>query len=107
MKLEKRTSLDTQEKNQRLVVPLVSPCLKFSYTHAQRYGTHVFENYVLDRGTSLIRSCAPPRTRGLQGYLAHKKDPPSLGPPQDPRFSPTVGSYEGVFLRGGVILYDR
>jgi len=32
----------------------------------------------------------------LQGYLAHKKHPPSLGPPYCPRHSPTVGSYEGV-----------
>jgi len=28
----------------------------------------------------------------LQGYLAHKKPPPPLGPPQDRRHSPTVGS---------------
>ena len=28
----------------------------------------------------------------LQGHLAHKKHPPSLGPPQGPRHSPTVGS---------------
>jgi len=28
----------------------------------------------------------------VQGYLAHKKHPPSLGPPQGPRHSPTVGS---------------
>ena len=27
-----------------------------------------------------------------QGYLAHKKLPPPLGPPYDPRYSPTVGS---------------
>ena len=26
-----------------------------------------------------------------QGYLAHKKEPPTLGPPQDPRHSPTAG----------------
>ena len=31
----------------------------------------------------------------LQRYLAHKKEPPSLGPPYDPRYSPTVGSWEG------------
>ena len=30
-----------------------------------------------------------------QGYLAHKKPPPSLGPLTDPRYSPTVGSWEG------------
>ena len=33
------------------------------------------------------RECWSP----LQGYLAHKKQPP-LGPPYDPRYSPTVGS---------------
>jgi len=27
----------------------------------------------------------------VQGYLAHKKQHPLLGPPQDPRYSPTVG----------------
>ena len=31
-------------------------------------------------------------TYRLQGHLAHKKQPPPLGPPQDPGFSPTVGS---------------
>ena len=30
--------------------------------------------------------------RMLQGYLAHKKQPTSLGPPQGPRHSPDVGS---------------
>ena len=29
---------------------------------------------------------------GIQGYLAHKKTPTPLGPPQDPRHRPTVGS---------------
>ena len=28
----------------------------------------------------------------VQGYLAHKKQPPPLGPPCDLRYSPTVGS---------------
>ena len=36
-----------------------------------------------------------------QGYLAHKKQPPPLGPPLDPRYSPTVGFYEEV------ISYER
>jgi len=38
---------------------------------------------------------------GVQGYLAHKKQPPPLGPPYGPRHSPNVGSYSrgvGVFL---------
>ena len=29
---------------------------------------------------------------GVQGYLAHKKTPTPLGPPQDPRQRPTEGS---------------
>ena len=28
----------------------------------------------------------------VQGYLAHKKQPPPLGPPYDPTCNPTVGS---------------
>ena len=34
---------------------------------------------------------------GIQGYLAHKKTPTPLGPPQDPRHRPTLGSYGGAF----------
>ena len=34
---------------------------------------------------------------GLQGYLANKKTPTSLGPPYDPRHRPTVGSKGGAF----------
>jgi len=37
----------------------------------------------------------------LQGYLAHKKTPNPLGPPEGPRHSPTVGSY------GGAVSYER
>ena len=44
-------------------------------------------------------------TRGLaqslQGYLAHKKAPTPLGPPWDPRPSPTAGSW------GGAVSYER
>ena len=32
----------------------------------------------------------------VQGYLAHKKQPPPLGKLLGPRLSPTVGSSEGV-----------
>ena len=32
----------------------------------------------------------------VQGYLAHKKQPPSLEPSYGPRHSPTVGSWEGA-----------
>ena len=35
----------------------------------------------------------------VQGYLAHKKHPPPLGPPQGP--IPTVGSW------GGAVSYDQ
>ena len=38
--------------------------------------------------------------QGLQGYFAHKKQPPSLGPPQDPKYSPAVGSWEGGVSHG-------
>ena len=34
--------------------------------------------------------------QGLQGYLAHKKTPHPLGPPQDPRHRLTVGSCGGA-----------
>ena len=37
---------------------------------------------------------------GLQGYLAHEKKPTPLGPPYDPRCSPTVGSWEGGVFDG-------
>jgi len=33
-----------------------------------------------------------PRVLRLQGYLAHKKQPPPLGPPYDPRYSHGVKS---------------
>ena len=47
-----------------------------------------------------------PRPREcLQGYLAHNKQPPPLGPPQDPRYSSTEGSSEGVFYMIEVPLY--
>jgi len=37
----------------------------------------------------------------LQRYLAHKKTPTPLGPPQDPRRRPTEGSAYGRVLVGG------
>ena len=37
----------------------------------------------------------------MQVYLAHKKDPPPTGPPYDPRYTPTAGSY------GGAVSYER
>ena len=46
------------------------------------------------------------RDARLQGYLAHKKQLPTLGPPYDPRHSPTVGSYGGGGLMSEVSLYD-
>ena len=35
--------------------------------------------------------------RTLQGYLAQKRQPPPLGPPQGTRHSRAVGSYGGAF----------
>ena len=39
-------------------------------------------------------------TVGLQGHLAHEKTPTPLGPPYDPRYGPTVGSWEGGVADG-------
>ena len=36
----------------------------------------------------------------MQGYLAHEKPPPPLGPPEDPGHSPTVGSQGEAYERG-------
>jgi len=35
--------------------------------------------------------------KGLQGYLTHKKTPNPLGPPEDPRQTPTVVFWGGAF----------
>ena len=54
------------------------------------------------RGTSSTRTT-------VQGYLAHKKTPPPLGPPYNPRHGYTVGSY-GVavsYERGTPVGLDR
>ena len=42
----------------------------------------------------------------VQEYLAHKKPPPPLCPPCDPRHRPTVGSYRGwgSYERGTPVL---
>ena len=37
------------------------------------------------------------RVDGLQEYLAHKKQPPLLGPPEGPRHGTNVGSWVGAF----------
>ena len=37
----------------------------------------------------VVRICS---RRRVQSYLAHKKNPSPLGPPYEPRHSPTVGS---------------
>jgi len=39
------------------------------------------------------RASSDPSCDSVQGYLAHKKTPTRLGPPQEPRHGPTVGSY--------------
>ena len=43
---------------------------------------------------------------GVQGYLAHKKQPPPLGPPQDPGYTGTVGSCLGHY-RGTSLIRNR
>ena len=53
---------------------------------------------VSPRGPSHRRPCL---TLAIQGYLAHKKPPPHLGPPKEPRHGPTVGSY------GETVSYER
>ena len=50
---------------------------------------------------SCERACVCPRCGGVQGYLAHKKVLTPLGPPQEPRHSPTVVS------EGGAVSYAR
>ena len=42
--------------------------------------------------TSGSHPAQPARVEELQGYLAHKKRHPPLGPPYVPRHSPKVGS---------------
>ena len=42
--------------------------------------------------------------RVLLGYLAHKQQPPSIEPPKDPGYSPTVRSKGGGVLRNEVPL---
>ena len=48
------------------------------------------------RRASSRASCFRFLGEGLQGCLAHKKQTPLLGPPQDPRHSPTVGAWRGA-----------
>jgi len=45
---------------------------------------------------------APAPQRALQGFLAHKKTPPPLGPPEAHRYRANVGT-----SRGGAISYER
>ena len=45
------------------------------------------------QGQSMMEpKTAPEHDATLQGYLARKKQPSPLGPPYDPKYSPTVGS---------------
>jgi len=60
-----------------------------------------------EAGLSIPRPACPSRggsfhpEAGLQGHLAHKKQPPPPGPPYGHRHSPTVGS------QGGAVSYER
>ena len=57
--------------------------------------------------TTMPRSELPAETRKpLQGYLAHKKQPPPLGLPQGPRHWATVGFNGGGVLMSEVPLYE-
>ena len=65
---------------------------------------YIVSKVLLYRGISLKRSLPPPLDdymalgRGLQGYLAHMKTHPPLGPPYVPRYSPSVGSKAVAFI---------
>ena len=50
---------------------------------------HLYNNTLHKDGGVWTRA---PQDEVLQGYFAHKKTPNPLGPPQDPRHMPTVGS---------------
>ena len=47
---------------------------------------------LMNEGLRLLDTCDRFRVEGLQGYLAHKKQPPPLGTPQGHRLRPTAGS---------------
>ena len=63
------------------------------------WNLEITKSGVLQRNLNPAKRPRTPRRAGevttLQGYLAHKKQPPPLGPPHDPRYSPTVGSWVG------------
>ena len=59
----------------------------------------VFLRFVLDLVS--LRSVFWARWCPVQGYLAHKKRYPPLGPPSGPRHSPTVGSW------GSAVSHER
>ena len=86
----------------------------------------LYRDYLRRRTSTALGSCAKPSPRSirlphgrcgsldsssgaviccynvaLQGYLAHQKQPPRLGPAQNPGHSPIVGS------QGGAISYER
>ena len=70
-----------------------------SYERGTPVGQSTQNGVVMPPVLPLAGRGAPARDPGLgplrptvQGYLAHKKQPPPLGPPYDPRYSPTVGS---------------
>ena len=61
------------------------------------YQKHVLDYTAVSMNQSTLS--VNPTQAALQGYLAHKKQPPPLGPPYDPRHSPTVGSVgEAVYF---------
>ena len=61
----------------------------FALPSPQMYRQKVTNLHKIDFGM-------PPQ-KASQGYFAYKKTPTPLGPPQDPRHTPSVGSSAGAF----------
>ena len=55
-------------------------------------GTPVREGLLTAHGLEEVSGGEHLGIWALQGYLTHKKHPPSLGPPWGPRHEPAVGS---------------
>ena len=90
--------------------------LKDSYQQVRHHHTHLHLCSLLrssgsghrDHRLRVQRHTAAGQRTPLQGYLAHKKQPPPPGPPQDPRYSPTVRVLgEGVLIMSEEPLYPH
>ena len=86
-------------------------------TNDARQTTWVLAEWTREPGPGRIRVCLERENRphsdlptgisGLQGYLAHQKALPPLGPAQGPRRSPTVWSWRKRFPVSEVPLYTN